>query len=134
LFQRTRRQVDRLVVLVADHASHTIHGELRKQWLETIHPDCEIHLVADELENDSAQMHQRFLAHLREGERPFVVLEGREAARRERTRRGMRRVGSVPHYLPLLTAVPSISRWPPAKSDAAPMNARAGSSLPNCAR
>jgi cytidyltransferase-like protein len=48
-----RRQVDHLVVMVAHHPSQVIPGELRKSWLETIHPDCDIRLVPDELEDDS---------------------------------------------------------------------------------
>jgi HTH-type transcriptional repressor of NAD biosynthesis genes len=55
LIETARRQVDRLVVLLPHHPSQKISGELRKRWLETIHPDCEIHLVPDELENDSVQ-------------------------------------------------------------------------------
>ena len=53
LIDTARRQVDRLIVMIADHPSQTIPGELRQAWLEEIHPDCEIHLVPDELEDDS---------------------------------------------------------------------------------
>ncbi len=52
LIDTARRQVDRLVVLLPHHPSQTIPGELRKAWLEETHPDCEIHLVLDELQND----------------------------------------------------------------------------------
>lgn len=55
LIDTARPQVDRLIVMIAHHPSQTIPGELRKSWLEEIHPDCEIHLVLDELENDSQQ-------------------------------------------------------------------------------
>ncbi len=55
LIDTARRQVDRLIVMIAHHPSQTIPGEVRKAWLEEIHPDCEIHLVPDELENDSRQ-------------------------------------------------------------------------------
>ncbi|WP_224245519.1 AAA family ATPase [Hyalangium gracile] len=55
LIDTARRQVDRLVVLLPHHVTQKIPGEVRKRWLEEIHPDCEIHLVPDELENDSEQ-------------------------------------------------------------------------------
>ncbi len=71
LIDTARRQVDRLVVILAHHPSQKIPGELRKAWLEEIHPNCEIHLVPDELENDSqpwAEWTIRFL-----GRSPDVV-------------------------------------------------------------
>jgi HTH-type transcriptional regulator, transcriptional repressor of NAD biosynthesis genes len=55
LIDSARRQVDRLIVMLAHHPSQSIPGELRKAWLEEIHPDCEIHLVPDELDDDSGQ-------------------------------------------------------------------------------
>jgi len=71
LIDTARRQVDRLVVLLPHHPSQKIPGELRKRCLETIHPDCEIHLVPDELENDSAQWARFTIEHL--GRAPDVV-------------------------------------------------------------
>jgi HTH-type transcriptional repressor of NAD biosynthesis genes len=53
LIDTARRQVDRLIVLLPHHVSQKIPGELRRAWLEEIHPDCEIHLVPDELPDDS---------------------------------------------------------------------------------
>jgi hypothetical protein len=58
-------------VLLAHHPSQKISGELRKSWLEQIHPDCEIHLVPDELDNDSQQWAQWTLKYL--GRAPDVV-------------------------------------------------------------
>ena len=49
LIDSARRQCDRLVVLLPHHVSQKIPGEVRKAWLEEIHPDCEVHLVPDEL-------------------------------------------------------------------------------------
>jgi NadR type nicotinamide-nucleotide adenylyltransferase len=49
LIRTARAQVDRLVVMVCVHESQTIPGELRKAWLEEIHPDCEIVSVPDTL-------------------------------------------------------------------------------------
>ncbi len=55
LIDSARGQVDRLIVMIAHHPSQTIPGELRRAWLEEIHPDCEVHLVPDELDDDSGQ-------------------------------------------------------------------------------
>lgn len=66
-----RQQVDRLVVMIAYHPSQTIPGELRKTWLEEIHPNCEIHLVPDELEDDSRQWAEFTMRYL--GRTPDIV-------------------------------------------------------------
>jgi HTH-type transcriptional regulator, transcriptional repressor of NAD biosynthesis genes len=71
LIDSARRQVDRLVVLLPHHPTQKIPGELRRQWLEEIHPDCEIHLVPDELENNSVEWAKFTIAHL--GRAPDVV-------------------------------------------------------------
>ena len=71
LIDTARRQVDRLIVMIADHPSQTIPGALRQAWMEEIHPDCEIHLVPDELDNDSGQWAAFTLRYL--GRPPDVV-------------------------------------------------------------
>ncbi len=71
LIDTARHQVDRLIVMIAYHPSQTIPGELRRAWMEEIHPDCEIHLVPDELDNDSNQWAQFTLRYL--GRPPDVV-------------------------------------------------------------
>lgn len=71
LIDTARRQVDRLIVMIAHHPSQTIPGELRRAWLEEIHPDCEIHLVPDELEDDSRQWAEFTVRYL--GRPPDVV-------------------------------------------------------------
>jgi HTH-type transcriptional repressor of NAD biosynthesis genes len=76
LIDSARRQVDRLVVLLAAHPSQTISGELRKAWLEEVHPDCEIHLVPDELEDDSQQWADFTIHHL--GRAPDVVFSSED--------------------------------------------------------
>lgn len=76
LIRMARAQVDRLVVLLPHHPSQTIGGELRKEWLEEIHPDCEIHLVPDELEDDSAQWASFTIEHL--GRAPDVVFSSED--------------------------------------------------------
>ena len=70
LIESARRQVD-LIVMIAAHPEQTIPGELRKAWLEEIHPDCEIRLVPDELENDSRQWADFTVRYL--GRAPDVV-------------------------------------------------------------
>jgi HTH-type transcriptional repressor of NAD biosynthesis genes len=76
LIDSARRQVDRLVVILAHHPSQTIPGELRKAWLEEIHPDCEIHLVPDELEDDSRQWADFTVSYL--GRAPDVVFSSED--------------------------------------------------------
>jgi len=76
LIATARAQVDRLVVILPHHPSQTIPGELRKAWLEEIHPDCEIHLVPDVLDDDSRQWADFTLAHL--GRAPDVVFTSEE--------------------------------------------------------
>jgi HTH-type transcriptional repressor of NAD biosynthesis genes len=71
LIETARRQVDRLIVMIAHHPSQTIPGELRRAWLEETHPDCEIHLVPDELEDDSRQWAEFTVRYL--GRPPEVV-------------------------------------------------------------
>lgn len=76
LIETARRQVDRLVVLLPHHPTQTIPGELRKAWLEEIHPDCEIHLVPDELEDDCEAWAKFTIAHL--GRAPDVVFSSED--------------------------------------------------------
>jgi NadR type nicotinamide-nucleotide adenylyltransferase len=76
LIDTARAAVDRLVVLLPHHPSQRIAGELRKAWLEEIHPDCEIHLVPDELENDSKEWADFTVAHL--GRAPDVVFSSED--------------------------------------------------------
>lgn len=76
LIDTARRQVDRLVVMLAHHESQRIPGELRREWLQEIHPDCEIHLVPDELADDSEQWARFTIAHL--GRAPDVVFSSED--------------------------------------------------------
>lgn len=76
LIVAARKQCDRLVVLLPHHPSQQIPGDLRKAWLQEIHPDCEIHLVPDELENDSAQWAAFTIDHL--GRSPDVVFSSED--------------------------------------------------------
>jgi NadR type nicotinamide-nucleotide adenylyltransferase len=71
LIDTARQQCDRLVVMLAHHVNQRIPGELRKAWLEEIHPECEVHLVPDELEDDSQAWARFTVAHL--GRAPDVV-------------------------------------------------------------
>ena len=76
LIDTARRQVDRLVVMLAHHESQRIPGELRREWLQEIHPDCEIHLVPDELADDSEQWARFTIAHL--GRAPDIVFSSED--------------------------------------------------------
>ncbi len=76
LIDTARRQVDRLIVMIAHHPSQTIPGELRREWLEEIHPNCDIHLVPDALEDDSRQWAEFTLRYL--GRPPDVVFSSEE--------------------------------------------------------
>ncbi len=71
LIATARGQCDRLVVMIAHHPTQRISGELRKAWLEEIHPDCEIHLVPDTLADDSAAWAKFTIEHL--GRAPDMV-------------------------------------------------------------
>lgn len=76
LIDTARSQVDHLVVMLPHHPTQTIPGELRKAWLEEIHPDCDIHLVPDELEEDAEQWARFVVHHL--GRAPDVVFSSEE--------------------------------------------------------
>lgn len=71
LIDTARAGVDRLVVILPHHPSQRIPGEVRRAWLEEIHPDCEIHLVPDELGDDGEAWARFTMAHL--GRTPDVV-------------------------------------------------------------
>lgn len=49
LIRTARQQVDRLLVMIAEHPNQTIPGMVRQQWLRHVHPDCDIRLVPDTL-------------------------------------------------------------------------------------
>ena len=76
LIDSARSQVDRLIVMIAHRPSQAIAGELRKSWLEEIHPECEIHLVRDELEDDSRQWADFTVRYL--GRAPDIVFSSEE--------------------------------------------------------
>lgn len=76
LIDSARAWCDHLVVILAHHPSQDIPGELRKAWLEEIHPDCDIRLVPDELENDSEQWARWTVAYL--GRAPDVVFSSED--------------------------------------------------------
>ena len=71
LIDSARKQVDELIVMLAAHPSQTIPGEARCAWLREIHPDCDVRLVADELEDDSQQWADFTLKYL--GRAPDIV-------------------------------------------------------------
>lgn len=76
LIDTARAQVGRLVVMLAHHETQRIPGELRQAWLREIHPDCEIHLVPDELDDDSQQWADFTLRYL--GAAPNLVFSSED--------------------------------------------------------
>ena len=71
LIETARRGCDRLVVLLPHHPSQKIPGELRRDWLREIHPDCDVRLVPDELGDDVREWARFTVALL--GRAPDVV-------------------------------------------------------------
>jgi HTH-type transcriptional regulator, transcriptional repressor of NAD biosynthesis genes len=78
LIDTARRQVDQLVVLLPHHPSQRIPGELRKAWLEEIHPDCDVRLVPDTLEADDTAAWARFTIDHLGGRAPDVVFSSEQ--------------------------------------------------------
>jgi NadR type nicotinamide-nucleotide adenylyltransferase len=76
LIDTARARCGRVVVLLPHHPSQKIPGEVRRAWLEEIHPDCEIHLVPDELDDDAGQWAKFTIAHL--GRAPEVVFSSED--------------------------------------------------------
>jgi len=90
LIETARRQVDQLVVMLAHHPSQTIPGELRYAWLKEMHPDCDIRLVRDELEDDSEQWAEFTVRYL--GRAPDVVFSSEDYGPRYAALMGARHV------------------------------------------
>ncbi len=53
LIDTAQAQCDRLIVMICHHESQTIPGDVRKAWLEEIHPRAEVHLVPDIVPDES---------------------------------------------------------------------------------
>ncbi len=72
LIDSARAQVDRLTVMICDKHEYGLDGELRTNWLREIHPDCDVILIHDEIDDDDsflwAENTQRVL-----GKSPDVV-------------------------------------------------------------
>jgi len=76
LIDAARAQCDHLIVVLAHHPSQRIPGELRAAWLREIHPDCDVRLVPDELENDLRQWADWTLRYL--GRAPDIVFSSED--------------------------------------------------------
>ncbi len=76
LIDSARKQVDELVVVVAHHPTQTIPGEVRLAWMKEIHPDCDVRLIPDELENDSQPWADFTVQYL--GRAPDVVFSSED--------------------------------------------------------
>jgi len=84
------KQVDELIVMIAAHPSQTIPGEVRYAWLREIHPNCDVRLVADKLEDDSKQWAEFTLKYL--GRAPDVVFSSEDYGPRYASLMGSRHV------------------------------------------
>jgi NadR type nicotinamide-nucleotide adenylyltransferase len=62
--------------MLCHHVTQAIPGEVRAAWLRELHPDCEVHLVPDELEDDSQQWADFTRAYL--GFAPDVVFSSED--------------------------------------------------------
>jgi NadR type nicotinamide-nucleotide adenylyltransferase len=71
LIDEARKQVDHLIVLLAHHPSHRVPGPLRCQWLQEIHPDCDVRWVLDTMPDDSQTWADFTMRYL--GRAPDVV-------------------------------------------------------------
>jgi len=76
LIDSARMQVDELVVVVAHHPTQTIPGEVRLAWMQEIHPDCDVRLIPDELENESQPWADFTVRYL--GRAPDVVFSSED--------------------------------------------------------
>lgn len=90
LIDTARSRVDRLAVILAHHPTQTIPGELRLAWLREIHPTCDIHLVPDELADDSREWAEFTINYL--GRPPDVVFTSEDYGPRYAACMGARHV------------------------------------------
>lgn len=56
LIDTARSQVDHLTVIICDRPEYGLDGKLRASWLREIHPDCEVILIHDEIDDDDSFM------------------------------------------------------------------------------
>lgn len=56
LIDTARSQVDRLTVMICDKPEYGLDGNLRASWLKEIHPDCEVILIHDEIDDDDSRL------------------------------------------------------------------------------
>jgi HTH-type transcriptional regulator, transcriptional repressor of NAD biosynthesis genes len=56
LIDTGRSQVDRLTVMICDRPEYGMDGEMRARWLREIHPNCEVVLIRDEIDDDDSRL------------------------------------------------------------------------------
>lgn len=56
LIDTAASQVEHLTVIVCDHVSQTIPGELRGAWLREIHPNVDVIVIPDDLPDDRSDL------------------------------------------------------------------------------
>ena len=72
LIETALAQVDHLDVLICARPDQTISGELRKQWLEEIHPFAHVRVIDDPGEDDNSEFWAKFTVQVL-GYAPDVV-------------------------------------------------------------
>ena len=90
LIDEARRQCDHVIVMLAHHPSQSIPGDLRARWLREIHPDLDVRVVADELEDDTAPWAEFTVRYL--GRAPDVVFTSEDYGERFAALMGARHV------------------------------------------
>ena len=72
LIEAALSQVDRLDVLICVRPDQTISGELRKQWLQEIHPTACVRAIDDPGEDDNSELWAKYTVRIL-GSAPDVV-------------------------------------------------------------
>ena len=65
LIRWAKLQVNQLYVLVGYKPEHFVSGEIRAEWIRTLHPDVQVLLVADDLPNEPEPWAKRTLEVLK---------------------------------------------------------------------
>ena len=72
LIETALSQVDRLDVLICVRPDQTISGELRKQWLQEIHPTACVRAIDDPGEDNNSELWAKYTVRIL-GSAPEVV-------------------------------------------------------------
>lgn len=56
LIDTASAQVDHLTIMICDKPGYGLNGSLRAAWLQEIHPECEVILIHDEIDDDDSRL------------------------------------------------------------------------------